>query len=199
MGWLLLAALAVATAALLWRARFPPAAAELGGAALMIAVAGYAWQGAPGLPGKPTPAATAAPGGAERLRAIREGRVDGSEAVLAAADAFGREGRTLDAVAAVRAALERRPRDPDLWVGLGNAMVAHAGGLVTPAAGLAFRRAASLSPRHPGPQFFLGLAYAQAGDVARARALWTGLLAETPPDAPWRADLEGRLASLPPA
>ena len=37
---------------------------------------------------------------------------------------------------------------------------------------------------------------AQSGDLKGADAVWSQLLARTPPDAPWRADLEMRLAQL---
>jgi cytochrome c-type biogenesis protein CcmH/NrfG len=49
--------------------------------------------------------------------------------------------------------------------GLGNALVLHADGMMTPAAELAFQRAAKLAPDHPGPKFFYGLAWrkGQAG------------------------------------
>jgi cytochrome c-type biogenesis protein CcmH/NrfG len=58
--------------------------------------------------------------------------------------------------------------------------------MVTPAAELAFTRAAKLSPAHPAPPFFLGLAYYQMGKPERARELWMPLLAATPEQAPWR-------------
>jgi cytochrome c-type biogenesis protein CcmH len=92
--------------------------------------------------------------------------------------------------------VREHPDDPDLWVGLGNALVVHAGGLVTPASQFAFQKAADLSPEHPGPPFFLGLAYAQSGKIDQARAIWTELLARSSEDAPWRADLESRLATM---
>ena len=42
----------------------------------------------------------------------------------------------------------------------------------------------------------LGLAMAQSGRLAEARGLWAELLARSPADAPWRADLEQRLQKL---
>ena len=64
-----------------------------------------------------------------------------------------------------------------MWVGLGNALVDHAGTL-TPAGELAYRRAAELAPGHPAPRFFLGLALARSGDRAGAVAMWRQILAE---------------------
>ncbi|MEH3101178.1 tetratricopeptide repeat protein [Sphingomonas adhaesiva] len=198
-GWLLLIALVALTAIGLWRlGRVPPAAVELLGAAALIAIAGYVWQGSPALPGKPTSPAgsTSAPADRALLAAIVAGRVDDREAVLSAADRMIASGATQEAATAIQATLDRHPGDPDLWVGLGNALVAHNNGVVTPAARLAFAHAATLAPGHPGPAFFAGLAYAQSGQVEAARREWRRLLARTPPGAPWREDLEQKLRSL---
>ena len=79
---------------------------------------------------------------------------------------------------------------------MGNALTLYAGGLITPAAELAFERAAKLAPDHPAPPYFTGLAYAQAGQFDRARDIWTQLLARAPANAPWRANVVNRLAEL---
>jgi cytochrome c-type biogenesis protein CcmH/NrfG len=112
------------------------------------------------------------------------------------ADGFHRIGDTQNAVGAIRAGLKMNPGDPDLWVGLGNALVIHADGMMTPAAELAFQRAAKLAPDHPGPKFFYGLALAQGGKFDEAERLWRGLLATAPPDTSWRPMVEERLAML---
>jgi cytochrome c-type biogenesis protein CcmH len=52
------------------------------------------------------------------------------------------------------------------------------------------------APDHPGPPYFLGLALAQSGRFDEALTLWRRLLQNTPPDAPWRADLTDKIGRL---
>lgn len=200
MGWLIILGLVAATGGALWRfGRLSRTAAEFAGAALLFGLAGYAWQGTPGEAGHPKRAA-----GAEmredsafalQRKALLAGFGTGAQ-WLDYADALHRMGNDRLAVTAIRSGLKERPNDADLWVGLGNALVLHGEGLVTPAAKLAFDRAAKLAPDHPGPPYFLGLAYAQAGQPDQAAATWRALLARAPKDAPWRADIAARLAAL---
>ena len=81
-------------------------------------------------------------------------------------------------------------------MGLGNALVIHADGLMTPAAELAFQRAAAIAPDHPGPKFFYGLALAQGGKFDEAEAIWRDILATAPPGVSWRPMIEERLTML---
>ena len=93
--------------------------------------------------------------------------------------------------------MREHPGDPQLWIGLGNALVDHAG-VLTPAAEFAFERAAELAPGHPAAPFFLGLALARSGDRAGAVKLWRKMLAEAPADAGWRPLVEDAIAALSP-
>lgn len=199
-GWLALLGIAALAFLALWRiAGLRGPALQLAGAALLIGIAGYAVQGTPGQPGAPHPPATDAMRPDSEFATERRqfmGRFGTSAQWLDFADALHRMGRDRSAVTAIKSGLAERPDDPDLWVGLGNALVIHGGGLVSPAARLAFERARALDPDHPGPSFFMGLAYAQAGRTDKAAALWRAMLAKAPPDAPWRRDVERRLAML---
>ena len=200
MGWLIFLGFALVVAAVLWRfGRLPKGGLELLGAALFLAVAGYAWQGNPGLQGKPTPPPEAAKVPDSEF-AISERKLlsqVGSDAdVLRGAEGMQSQGLNLYAIAILKTGLEKRPNSADLWVGLGNALVIHGGGMMSPAAQLAFQRAETIAPDHPGPPFFMGLAYAQAGQLDRAESVWRGLLDRSPANAPYRPELEQRLIEI---
>lgn len=190
MIWLLIAGLAAVILAIFWRLLgFSRAALQLTAAALLVAAAGYAWQGRPGLPGSPAQAQVKPPPAESAFAALRPmffQRFDAAGRWLTIAESYERRGDTANAVGLIRSGLRERPNHPALWIGLGNALVLHAGGMVTPAAELAFRRAAGLAPGHPAPPFFYGLALVQGGDLDKGERVWRRLLATAPTDAPWR-------------
>lgn len=200
MTWVLVLGTAViAFAAMVLVGRLPRSGWEVTGAALLFGLAGYALQGHPGLPGAPTPAvenpeladATLLKERQQMGSAFAKGR-----SWLILADGLTRQGQYRAAADVLAKAARENPDDADIEVALGNALVGHSEGLITPAAQFAFRRAAAIDPTHPGPPFFMGLALAQSGRLVDARAMWADLLARAPADAPYRPDLEARLARL---
>ena len=200
MTWVLIVLVAAAVfAALVWLLKLPRNGWEWTGAALLLGLAGYALQGSPSQPGAPKPPVEN-PGTADAaLIAQRQamGSAFGSgQSWLIVADGLSRQSQFGAAAQVLRTAVHRNPRDADLWVALGNALVGHSNGFISPAAQFAFQRAATLSPQHPGPPFFMGLALAQSGRLAEARAIWDALLEQTPSEASYRDDLEARLARL---
>ena len=199
MGWVLFLVFAGATGLALWRSRkLDRNALELTGAALLLALAGYAWQGSPTVPGNPVKAADAADTGEvpADLRKTFASSMNAEGQWLSLADALIQAGRPRAAVSLLSEATRKAPDNPDVWVGLGNALVVQGGGQLSPAAQFAFERAATISPNHPGPPFFLGLGLAQAGKLDEAGEVWRALLARAPANAPWKADLEARLAQI---
>ncbi|UAK26349.1 tetratricopeptide repeat protein [Sphingomonas nostoxanthinifaciens] len=200
MTWALVFLLAAGTlAGLLFVARPGRGGLELVAAALLLAMAGYAWQGSPALPGRPTPPRANHPTSDVLFAAERRAwldRVGPDGQALDAADGLIGHGDAAYAIAVLRAGLAHAPQNMTLWIGLGNALVAYADGSVTPPARYAFDRAAAIAPRHPAPAYLLGLEYAQSGDLDAAEAQWRALLARSPADAPWRPLVAQKLAIL---
>lgn len=64
------------------------------------------------------------------------------------------------------------------------------------AAFILLARASREAPQDPRIRFLVGVAEAATGRRDTARATWTALLADAPPDAPWRATVEARLRAL---
>lgn len=197
--WFALLGLWLAAAAALWRF----ARSSRGVALAVIGVlaggfAGYALQGHPGQAGSPTPARAAAYHGDTRFAKERGALLQNLGDVggwLNFADALQRAGMTGQSVEAMKVATRALPDSLDLWIGLGNALVVHGDGFVSPAARLAFARAAALAPDHPAPLYFLGMAWLQAGQPGEALKTWTELRAKSPPNAPWVPELDRKIAA----
>jgi cytochrome c-type biogenesis protein CcmH len=200
MTWVLILLIAVVVwGVMAFVLKLPRSGWEIAGAALLFGISGYALQGHPGQPGAPqAPVENAKLADATLLKQRQQmGAGFGQgQSWLVLADALTRQGQFGAAADVLRNALAKSPRDADLWVALGNALVGHTDGVITPAAQFAFRKAANIAPDHPGPPFFMGLALAQAGRLAEARAMWAELLARSPADAPYRTDLQERLSRL---
>jgi len=200
MGWLFMLGFVLIAGLGLWRlggVRGP--ALQLAWAGLFLAAAGYAWQGRPSLPGKPARPVVEPADVDTAFTALRHeilGRFNRADQWLTIAESFLRKGETETAVEVVRSGIRAHPNDPRLWVGLGNALVEHAGGMMTPAADLAFERAQQLSPGNPAPRFFYGLELVRGGRLADAEAAWRQVIAEAPPNLAWRGEVEVRLQLL---
>lgn len=199
-GWIVMALLTLATGGALYVfVRRDKGALQFTGAALLLALAGYSWQGHPGFEGAPKsrPEHVQLPDSEfAKTREDMLGRFDQASAWLNMADSFQRRGDTQTAAELLQGAVRRTPDNPDLWVGFGNALVLHGGGMMSPAAQLAFQRAANLAPGHPAPRFFYGLALAQGGNYDEAERIWRQIVAEAPPDADYRRIVEERLRAI---
>ncbi len=186
MGLLVVALLALLVVAAFWLGGLRGPLLTLSAAALAFGCAGYALQGRPGLPGEPREATDRPPPlDLSEARAAMMGRFTPEERWMTIADSLARRGKTEDAARLLAAQVRHYPGDYALWVGLGNALVDHAG-MLTPAARFAYERATLLAPKYPAPRFFLGLAEARSGNPQEAARLWWEVLATAPSDASWR-------------
>lgn len=195
-GWLALLLLVGVALAILRASGLRGAMLQLAGAALLLGCAGYALQGRPSLEGAPR-SARAKPSlvPLTNIRHAFYGNFTPSEHWLLMSEAMARRGNSALAVGVLRAAVREHPHDPHLWVGLGNALVDHAGAL-TPASEFAYRRAAELSPGYPAPLFFFGAALLRSGDARSALTVWEEVLANAPAEASWRPLVEDAIAAL---
>jgi cytochrome c-type biogenesis protein CcmH len=196
MGWLILFGMIGVALALLRGLGVRGGLLTASAAALLLGASGYALQGSPS-----TPAAPAQNGGAHDIFPLTDarhaffGHFTPAESWLRMSEALARDGKSEDAVGILQNAVKRYPGDPQLWIGLGNALVDHARGL-TPPAELAYQRAAQLVPGHPAAPFFYGLALARSGDRQGAVEIWKRILKTAPVDAEWRPLVEQGVAAL---
>jgi cytochrome c-type biogenesis protein CcmH len=198
-GWLLLILIAIATGVILWLAGFPRRLISFALAAVLLGAAGYAMQGAPGLPAKPVSPelqrGTVDPVLVE-LRQKMFGRITQQNTYFVASDAMIRRGKPDRAVQVMLSAVRETPNDGSLWTWLGVVMAQHDGNRLSPPAQLAFDQALALWPDHPGPRFYLGVAHLRAGDPIAARRWWAEALELTPEESGYRDEIAERLALL---
>lgn len=161
------------------------------GLALAAVVAALAWRGASS-DSVPGPGATdaAPPGSIAALEArVASNPEDGAAWQALGFARFG-EQRYDGAADAYARAAALDPSSAVLWSALGEARVmASQRDPMPPAALEAFRKAASLDPKDPRARYFLAVNRDLGGDHKGALADWLALLRDTPPGAPWEADL----------
>ena len=196
MAYLILLSLAGLALGVIWLTGLRGSWLVVTAATLLLGAAGYAVHGRPGLAGSPR--AETAPEPPISLVTARNaflGEFSGRSHWLIISDSYAARGQTRDAVGILQSATRQYPRDYALWLGLGNALTDHARSL-TPAARLAFARAAELAPTSPAPDYFLGLAKLRSGDPEGALADWKSVLADAPANASWRPFVEDGVAMV---
>lgn len=200
MIWLpLIALVAVTFLIAAFAVKLPRSGWALFGAALLFGLAGYALQGTPGMAGMPKLAGAQSNEGNLALVDARRQMFNPNRApsrYVTVADGFARRGQFEDAAGILSGAVSQNSNDGEAWLALANALVEHAEGLLTPAALYAYGQAQETLPGHPGPAYFLGVSLIRSGQPVEARNLWAETLEQTPADAPWRPQMEERLARL---
>jgi len=201
MAWLTVALLVLAIAAGLYPfLRRDKGALQFLAAALLLALAGYSWQGKPDQAGSPKSAQAPEPVADDDFAILHPdllGRFDRAAAWMALADADRRAGNPLGSAQILERAVHEHPRSYALWTAYAYALVASNDNLMSPASQLAFERASRLAPDYPAPMFFYGLALARSGNWDAAEQVWREQLQGLGSAHPlYRAALEERLAAI---
>lgn len=171
-------------------------------AALMFGLAGYALQASPSVPSAPRASiddipAQSALGDVVQARQELIALEDRSEAPqLITGDAMARRGHHDRASTYYAAALAKNPDAFEAWMAQGIALSEHTGGVLTPAALYAFRKANAIEPKNLAPGYFLGLSLIRQGRMMEAREVWRDTLASSGEYAEGREGFALRLARL---
>lgn len=102
--------------------------------------------------------------------------------------AYAEAGKPEEAAAAYRRAAQIEPGNAENWSSLGE-VVQTASTTVVPEAASAFEKALKLNPADPRARYFQAVQKELGGDHKGAIDSWLALLRDTPPGAPWEADL----------
>ncbi len=201
MSWIIAIALAATCfAAFVFLFRLPRKAWAAVLAMLALGLAGYALQASPNAKGAPGAQLRQQAEEGWRIVDLRSQMIDDASksgsSFIVTADALVRKGQYANAANLLRGVLRENPNDGEAWLAMANALAFQADGALTPAALLAYRRAAETLPRSAGPPFFVGLSLIRQGRVMEGRELWAQQLGALPQDAAGREILAQRLATL---
>jgi cytochrome c-type biogenesis protein CcmH len=111
------------------------------------------------------------------------------------APVYMRVGRAAEAARAWSKAIQYGGPSAEKYESLGESLAYAASGQINEEARKAFEAALASAPEMPQPQFFLGLAAEQRGDLDKARAIWTQLI-EKSPNLSWAGMVREKLAGL---
>lgn len=160
------------------------------GAALLLAAGSIGFNIYHGPAGGDEPAAAAGGNSIEALKAAAEASPSNAGPWGDLAFAHFRAGQFPEAAVAYRRAVGIAPNEAALWSALGESLVlASARDPLPPEALEAFRKANTLDPTDARARYFLAAKMDLDKDHEGALAAWLDLLADSPPGAPWEADL----------
>jgi cytochrome c-type biogenesis protein CcmH len=109
------------------------------------------------------------------------------------APVLARLGRYEEAVRAYRNTITYNGDSAERRADLGEVLTGAAGGIVTSEARAEFEHAIAMKADEPKANYFLGLAAEQDGRPAEAASIWRSILANAPPDTPWRPLVQAAL------
>ncbi|QDM21626.1 c-type cytochrome biogenesis protein CcmI [Tardiphaga sp. vice154] len=169
----------------------------------LIAVAFYGRLGSPDMPDVPLASRSQTPTVAQPLdnlvaqvQAHLEQNPTDGRGWNVLAPVLVKLGRFDEAVAAYRNAIAHAGDSPGRRADLGEAIAAAANGVITADAKAEFERAVAQDANEVKARYFLGLAAEQDGRNQDAAAIWGGMLAKAPADAPWRTTVQAALARV---
>lgn len=199
-GWLGILLIAIAAGGAILAATnaraqlWPPVVATL-----VLAIAGYAWQGRPALSAAPAKSIAAERGAAEALIAIRadmDQSFGQAKSWLNLADGFARDGNYRAAAGVIQGGLRQYPQNTDLWSAYGLVLLLASDGDMTPPAKFAFDKARKLAPALPAHDYFEGMAALFDRNPGVTIEKWRSVISRATPKAKWRPAVESQLAGL---
>ncbi len=157
----------------------------------------YLLLGAPRVPSQPFAERPAPPEQAQEINRMVE-RLAGRLAAqpgdrdgwLLLGRTYTQLGRFTEAAETYRKAISHGFDGAQTQSALGEVLAAAAGGEVGPEARRAFAAALEKDPAEPRARYYAGLALVQDDRLQDAIGVWTRLLEQSPPDAPWRPMVE---------
>ena len=112
------------------------------------------------------------------------------------ARSYMRIGQQQESLTTWKKALEYFPKNSEILLGLGQALVFKSQGFVSAEAQRVFQALLQQLPKHPQARFFLALVQAQNGDTDSAIHQWSDILATSPHNAPWRPMIQHHLQQV---
>lgn len=199
-AWLVVLLLAIAVvSAVLWFSSFRKQLWPAVAAAVVLGIAGYAWQGQPQLGAAPAQVASTENKAAEALLSMRsdmDAQFGAGRQWLILSDSYARKGDYRYAAAFIEAGLRNHPENGDLWAGLGLVLLLAADGKMSPPAELAFERARKYAPINRSPDYITGIVALFEGQPATTLDIWQKLVDGAPKNAVWKPKLESQLQGL---
>ena len=196
-GWVALGLLSVFSLLVLaWFVRGSKGLWQIGAAAVLLGMTGYALQGrpsAPSSPGKPVTGSEVAATQLVDIRADMDQSFGGAKRWLITADSFAKQGEYAVAASYIQSGLRSDPKNADLWSALGLQLMLASDGQLSAPAELAFDKARAIRPNYPAPYYFVGLVRMLSGDLDGAILLWEKTLSLATPNAKWKGVLESQL------
>jgi cytochrome c-type biogenesis protein CcmH len=120
---------------------------------------------------------------------------DDLEGWMLLARSYRSQNRFSDAAKAFRRAVELSNRRADILAAFGEARVLARDGAVAAEDHAIFEEILAKDPREPRARFYIGAYQAQQGNLRGALQSWVDLMAMSPGDAPWLAEVRGRVGA----